>query len=121
MDPVTVAAVLAPVLAPFLRRAGSELRDSLAARLGRDAAESLGDLWDRLRGRLPEPASDGAAPDEAAATLEQQLARLLAEHPDLLRQAESVAITVRGDHNVVQHGSQNIVITGGSDIHIGNG
>jgi hypothetical protein len=119
MDPVTIATVLGPLLAPFLHRAGSEVRDGLASRLGRDAAESLGDLWDRLRGRLPEDQPADATP-ASEATLEEQIARVLSEHPELLRQAESVVITVQGDQNVVQHGGQNIVITGGSDIHIGN-
>jgi len=119
MDPVTIAAALAPILAPFARRAGGEVRDHLATSLGREAAEAFGGLWDRLRGRMPDAAADTAG-DPDPAVFEQQLTRVLAAHPDLLREAASVVVTVQGAHNVVQSGGPNINITGGSDIHIGN-
>src|SRR4051794_22124384 len=117
MDPVTIAAVLAPLFAPFLRRAGAEVRDGLAAHVGRDAATVLGGLWDRMRGHLPEDQSAETTPPSEA-TLEEQIARMLAEHPDLLRSAESVVLTIQGSNNVVQQGGQNINISGGSDIQI---
>jgi|GEM_PF-2597196 len=115
MGPVEVAAILAPVLMPFLRRAGSEARSQLASRVGDAAAGSAADLWERLRGRIT-----GSDPHPSDAVVESRLAAALQEDPGLLEEARTtVRLVVEGDHNTVQQGRTNINISGGHDIQIG--
>ncbi len=115
MGAAEVAAVLAPLIVPFMKRAGAEARGQIASRVGGEAATSVASLWERLRGRV---AGDIDATPDAA--VESRLTELLEQDPALLEEARTtVSIVVRGDHNSIQQGRTNINISGGNDIQIG--
>lgn len=114
MGPAELAAILAPVLVPFVRRAGSEAREQLASRLGSEAAGSVGALWDRVRGRI------STSGRESSDALESQITEVLGEDRALLQEARMTAyLVVEGNNNTVQQGGTNINISGGHDIQIG--
>lgn len=146
MDPVTLSMGLVAVLArllPFLTGlgevAGNAAADSAGRAIGDAAVKRSTALWDRLWPKLRSEASARQAvtavaknPDAAhdRTMLARAIAPVLAQNPELAREAAALLrqvrgtandigeITVIGDGNVTQIGDLNISIGKARDVNI---
>ena len=136
MDPFTLGAAVAGILAPLLGRAGGAAADRIAAAagdaLGNAVAGRVRTLWRRLEPGLNDTpdaaravANLSADPrDHSALTvLGDEIGCLLDADPairrlavDLVEKARGVSIAIHGNDNTVQTGPGNVVIRDSSGV-----
>jgi hypothetical protein len=138
VDPFTLGAAVAAILAPLLGRAGGAAADRIAAAageaLGNAAASRVRTLWRRLQPGLDDTPDAARAVaglsvnprDPSALTvLGDEIGYLLDADPavrrlavDLVKTARGASIAVHGDGNTVQSGHGNMVISDSSGVTV---
>ncbi|HVN16763.1 MAG TPA: hypothetical protein VMT73_13555 [Anaerolineales bacterium] len=117
MDPITLAASVTTLLAPYLAKAGQALADKAVAKL----PDAAGKLWNRIFEKFQsKPAAQDAANDlikdagdkDNQSAFETQLRKILKEDPAFLEELSSLAENAKKEAISLQ-GSGAIATNGG--------